>query len=143
MKASKAVLHLAAVLRNVSLGRDVQSSAPWLPAKLGLLYAELGTESREVHSSAFSWVKSLSLFAKLVPAAPTVWGQRGKGWPWLGFGVQRWVGVLLALSSLPPQREDALTPQRPATSPWLSPGSLCGLQQDVDPREVSASLAVK
>lgn len=77
MKASKAVLHLAAVLRNVSLGGDVQSRAPWLPAKLGLLYAQLGTESREVHLNLGK--EPLSLFAKLVSAAPTAWGQRGKG----------------------------------------------------------------
>lgn len=69
MKASKAVLHLAAVLRNVSLGGDVQSRAPWLPAKLGLLYAQLGTESREVHLNLGK--EPLSLFAKLVSAAPT------------------------------------------------------------------------
>lgn len=68
MKASEAALHLAAVLRNVSLGRDVHSRAPWPTANLGLLYTELGTKSREVHLNLVK--KPLS--AKLVSAAPLV-----------------------------------------------------------------------
>lgn len=75
------MLHLAAVLRNVSLGGDVQSRAPWLPAKLGLLYAQLGTESREVH---LNLVKSLSLSLPnwfLQPPQLGVKEGRGAAWP--------------------------------------------------------------
>lgn len=39
-----------------------------------------------------------------------------------------WGSCGVPLAPLSPWGDDVFAPQRPVTSPWLSPGSLCGLQ---------------